>query len=132
MKKEELTFEEKLNQAKLNFVKAVFVDLAFFESLDEQQKEEFTNEVVEITKSLTEKEQCILQSRFGLLSGEKETLSECGESLGVTRQRVREIQERAVRKTRRLYNVKQQLKQRNTEEFLDSFAEGTLLNFSEE
>lgn len=40
----------------------------------------------------------IIQRRYGLLNGEKETLEEIGESYGITRERVRQIQKKAIKK----------------------------------
>lgn len=38
----------------------------------------------------------IIQRRYGLLNGEKETLEEIGESYGITRERIRQIQKKAI------------------------------------
>lgn len=57
-------------------------------------------EVEELLKHLNEKEQKIIRLRFGLEDGEVHTLEEVGESMGVTRERIRQIEERSMRKLR--------------------------------
>ena len=47
---------------------------------------------------LDEREAMILQMRFGLLDGEDHTLEQVGEHLGITRERVRQLEARAIRK----------------------------------
>jgi RNA polymerase primary sigma factor len=51
--------------------------------------------------SLDKREQAILRQRFGLDGGDEKTLEELGEEFGVTRERIRQIQEMAMAKLRR-------------------------------
>jgi RNA polymerase primary sigma factor len=59
-----------------------------------------TSLVREILATLTERENAILALRFGLEDGRPKTLEEVGEHLGVTRERIRQIQEEALKKLR--------------------------------
>ncbi len=45
---------------------------------------------------LPTREQDVLTMRFGLLDGAKNTLEECGKALGVTRERIRQIEAKAL------------------------------------
>jgi RNA polymerase primary sigma factor len=54
----------------------------------------------EILSSLNERESAILTLRFGLKDGQERTLEEIGEKFGVTRERIRQIQELALKKLR--------------------------------
>lgn len=53
-----------------------------------------------ILESLPYREVRILQLRFGLLDGQAYTLEEVGEKMGVTRERVRQIQAQALSRLR--------------------------------
>lgn len=53
-----------------------------------------------ILNSLSKRERAVLEMRFGLKDGESHTLEEVGQALGVTRERVRQIESKALRKLR--------------------------------
>jgi RNA polymerase primary sigma factor len=53
-----------------------------------------------VLDSLTERERAVLEMRFGLKDGESHTLEEVGKAFGVTRERVRQIESKALRKLR--------------------------------
>ncbi|MBL1321725.1 MAG: hypothetical protein COA63_011795 [Methylophaga sp.] len=53
-----------------------------------------------ILSSLTEKEGQVLSARFGLNEQEAQTLEQVGKRLGVTRERIRQIEAKALRKLR--------------------------------
>ena len=53
-----------------------------------------------LTESLTEREKLVLQMRFGLGDGHVYPLEKIGERLGLTRERVRQIEAQALRKLR--------------------------------
>ncbi|MBI5385520.1 MAG: sigma-70 family RNA polymerase sigma factor [Verrucomicrobia bacterium] len=56
----------------------------------------------EMVKTLDPREETILRYRFGLDGGTEKTLEEVGERFGVTRERVRQIQNIALRKLRKM------------------------------
>lgn len=58
-------------------------------------------EVQEMLSTLTEKEQKILRLRYGLEDGNVHTLEETGQILGVTRERIRQLESRALEKLRK-------------------------------
>jgi len=57
-------------------------------------------EVLRALDSLTERERQVIALRFGLYDDQDHTLEEVGRELKVTRERVRQIEERAIRKLR--------------------------------
>ncbi len=54
----------------------------------------------EILGTLTEREADVLRMRFGMCDGRSHTLEEVGQSFGVTRERIRQIENKAIRKLR--------------------------------
>jgi RNA polymerase primary sigma factor len=56
--------------------------------------------VEDILDSLTPRERRVLQHRFGLIDGRQRTLEEVGKRFGVTRERIRQIEVKALRKLR--------------------------------
>ncbi len=67
-------------------------DAAAFTMLHEQLEE--------VLSTLTEREQKVLRLRFGLLDGRARTLEEVGKEFNVTRERIRQIEAKALRKLR--------------------------------
>jgi RNA polymerase primary sigma factor len=57
-------------------------------------------EVQGVLDTLTPRERRVLQLRFGLLDGHQRTLEEVGKRIGVTRERIRQIETKALRKMR--------------------------------
>jgi RNA polymerase primary sigma factor len=66
-------------------------------------------QTAEVLKSLSPREEKILRLRFGLEDGSEHTLEEVGQSFSVTRERIRQIEAKALRKLRhpsRSYRLK--------------------------
>ncbi len=57
-------------------------------------------QVDEVLNTLTDRESRVLQLRFGLEDGRSRTLEEVGREFGVTRERIRQIEAKALRKLR--------------------------------
>src|SRR5690554_178775 len=65
-----------------------FINQALKKSLDE------------VLQTLTDREEKVLRLRYGLLDGKTHTLEEVGREFGVTRERIRQIEGKALRKLR--------------------------------
>ncbi len=70
-----------------------------------------TDMVREVVKSLDEREATILKMRFGLDGASELTLEEVGQKFGLTRERIRQIQEIALRKLRHRITQLERVKQ---------------------
>jgi RNA polymerase primary sigma factor len=57
-------------------------------------------EIQQVLETLTDREARVLQLRFGLEDGRSRTLEEVGREFGVTRERIRQIEAKALRKLR--------------------------------
>jgi len=77
----------------------------FIESATEKPDEQATrallrNHLDEVLDSLSPREKRVLQLRFGMEDGKQRTLEEVGREFGVTRERIRQIEAKAIRKLR--------------------------------
>ena len=78
----------------------------FIEDQDAPAPEEITlqeileERVQELLETLPHREALVLRLRYGLESGEVHTLKEIGEKMGITRERVRQIEAQALRRLR--------------------------------
>lgn len=78
----------------------------FIEDKDTLSPDDYTNnqllkdEINTVLQGLTEREEKVLRLRFGLLDGRTRTLEEVGKEFNVTRERIRQIEAKALRKLR--------------------------------
>lgn len=74
---------------------------------DNASYEMLKNELEDVLETLTDREENVLRLRFGLDDGRQRTLEEVGTVFGVTRERIRQIEAKALRKLRHPSRSKQ-------------------------
>ncbi|MDK6804346.1 RNA polymerase sigma factor RpoD [Aerococcus sp. UMB1112A] len=85
----------------------------FIEDNEAMSPEEFTSQEMlkeqlnEVLDTLTDREENVLRLRFGLEDGQSKTLEQVGKQFGVTRERIRQIEAKALRKLRHPSRSKQ-------------------------
>ena len=91
----------------------------FIEDKDTLSPDDYTNnqllkdEINAVLQGLTEREEKVLRLRFGLLDGRTRTLEEVGKEFNVTRERIRQIEAKALKKLRHPTRAKQLKDYRN-------------------
>ena len=63
--------------------------------------------IKDVLETLTERERQVLEQRFGLVDGYSRTLEEVGRQFRVTRERIRQIEAKALRKMRHPTRIRQ-------------------------
>jgi RNA polymerase primary sigma factor len=79
----------------------IVADQSAVNAADELDRKTLTSLMMELLHTLNQREATILTLRFGLDGSEERTLEEIGDKLGVTRERIRQLQNEALSKLRR-------------------------------
>lgn len=75
----------------------------------EVEKQELSKRITEALDLLDPRERKILQMRFGLERGEERTLTEVAQVMGVSRERIRQIEQAALAKLRRMPSLRNEV-----------------------
>ena len=75
------------------------------------------DQTAQVLRTLTPREEKVIKMRFGLEDGSEHTLEEVGQSFAVTRERIRQIEAKALRKLRH------PSRSRKLRAFMDGFRE---------
>ena len=102
MKMRELSLDDKVGKDKDTPISDYLVDGRSVNPEDELIKNE-SNVVIRLAlKNLSDQEQTVIINRFGLEGGRVFTLKEIGEKLGVSRERVRQIENQAKKRLKKI------------------------------
>ncbi len=102
MKMRELSLDDKVGKDKDTPISDYLVDGRSINPEDELIKNESQVVIRMALRSLSDQEQTVIINRFGLEGGRVFTLKEIGEKLGVSRERVRQIENQAKKRLRKL------------------------------
>lgn len=99
--------------------------------VDESITEEFQRVLFDILGCLKEREERIIRLRYGLEDGKRHTLEEIGKEFGVTRERIRQLEQKGLRKLR-TFSRRDRIRayvdpELDIEEILRQFMEKTLV-----
>lgn len=65
------------------------------------ERKDLSNRLAKYLNKLSPREQKVIQLRYGLNGGEPQTLDAIGQKYGVTRERIRQVEYRAIKKLRK-------------------------------
>jgi RNA polymerase primary sigma factor len=106
----EVSLDEKIGKDRDKPISDYLVDPASSSPEDDMIHRESSSLVGEAMSHLTEQERVVVAFRFGLAGGPPLTLKEIGEKMGISRERVRQIECQAKARLRKLFTKKRMAK----------------------
>jgi RNA polymerase primary sigma factor len=100
---EPMSLETPVGQEESSLLGDFIEDTTELGPVDAASKQLLREQVRGILGSLSDREREVLEMRFGLKDGQAHTLEEVGQFFGVTRERIRQIEAKALRKLRHPY-----------------------------
>ncbi len=100
MAQEPMSLETPVGNEENSFLGDFIKDETAPAPVDAATQQLLREQVEEILEELNERERKVLEMRFGLIDGRNRTLEEVGNEFGVTRERIRQIEAKALRKLR--------------------------------
>ncbi len=100
---EPMSLETPVGQEESSLLGDFIEDESVVGPVDAASNQLLKEQVRSILDSLSEREREVLEMRFGLRDGQGHTLEEVGQFFGVTRERIRQIEAKALRKLRHPY-----------------------------
>jgi RNA polymerase primary sigma factor len=97
---EPMSLETPIGSEENSYLGDFIEDESVLGPVDAASKQLLKEQLHEILDSLSERERKVLEMRFGLADGQGRTLEEVGSEFGVTRERIRQIEAKALRKLR--------------------------------
>ncbi len=99
-------FEDLSDLRQKNLILYDYTGVKYNSNNSELNVDQYEKNIIDIIETLSENESLVLKYRFGYVDGEKHTLEEIGKIFGVTRERIRQIEARALRKLRHPSRIK--------------------------
>lgn len=98
--KEPISLETPVGDDEDSYIRDFIEDKTVLSPLDIAMNEDMRKNIDNVLSEFTEKEQIIIRKRFGLGEEKPYTLEEVGTELGVTRERIRQIENKVLKKLR--------------------------------
>ena len=95
-----VSLETPINDSEDSFLGDFIEDQTVISPVDTASHNSLETEIVQALETLTEREESVLRLRYGLDDGQPRKLEEVGNRFGITRERVRQIETKAIRKLR--------------------------------
>ncbi len=95
-----VSLETPINESEDSFLGDFIEDQSVDSPVDSASHNSLETEIVSALETLTEREEAVLRLRYGLDDGQPRKLEEVGNRFGITRERVRQIETKAIRKLR--------------------------------
>jgi RNA polymerase primary sigma factor len=97
---EPMSLETPIGSEENSYLGDFIEDESLLGPVDAASRQLLKEQMSDILSSLSERERKVLEMRFGLKDGQGRTLEEVGQEFGVTRERIRQIEAKALRKLR--------------------------------
>jgi len=95
-----VSLETPINESEDSFLGDFIEDVSVDSPVDNASHNSLEGEIEQALETLTEREEAVLRLRYGLDDGQPRKLEEVGNRFGITRERVRQIETKAIRKLR--------------------------------
>ena len=106
LKEKEISLSDRFNEGEMGMEEKISDDIS--PSVEYQIiKSSIENQIREILAELDDKEALVLKWRFGLDDDQPKTLQEIGDALHLTRERIRQIEQKAMRRLSRSHKLQQ-------------------------
>jgi len=106
LKEKEISLSDRFNEGEMGMEEKISDDIS--PSVEYQIiKSSIENQIREILAVLDDKEALVLKWRFGLDDDQPKTLQEIGDALHLTRERIRQIEQKAMRRLSRSHKLQQ-------------------------
>ncbi len=115
-----VSLETPINDSEDSFLGDFIEDQSVDSPVDNASHNSLESEIQQALETLSEREEAVLRLRYGLDDGQPRKLEEVGNRFGITRERVRQIETKAIRKLRH------PLRAQRLKGFLDGLSSGVI------